>query len=63
MPQRATMVRILSILGMFLAVVGSAYGNDELAFIAPLSGEQEISVCRAPAWRGHGHRWAVTLDF
>ena len=39
MKQLAT---IVSILGMFLAVSGVAYGDDEFVFVANLSGVQEI---------------------
>jgi hypothetical protein len=39
MKQLAT---IVSIFGVFLAVSGVAYGDDEFVFVANLSGEQEI---------------------
>jgi len=39
MKQLAT---IVSILGVFLAVSGAAYGGDEFVFVADLSGAQEV---------------------
>lgn len=37
------LVTVISILGVFLTVVGVAYGDDELVFGANLSGRQEIT--------------------
>jgi len=49
MKQLAT---IVSILGVFLAVSGAAYGGDEFVFVANLSGAQEVVSPVPPADEG-----------